>query len=436
MRELAYEIVFGTLEKEKHSDYLLHTIQEREKTLTVHQKSYLKRLAYGTIERAVELDAVLNQFSTTRVCRMDAAVRTVLRMALYEIRYMEQVPDAAACNEAVELVRKKGAGKYAGFVNGVLRNIVRQRDKIQLKESWIALSLPEPLLRHLISQYGKKTAEKIGRAFLEKENVLTIHVDTNRIPFEEYISLLQENNISFRHGHYMEHVLLLSGVSDVRTLPGFSEGFFFVQDESSMLPAVCAGICPGNTVIDVCAAPGGKTLHALHMLNGDGYVSARDVSSKKVNLLRENIQRMQYKNVESKVWDGVKPDDEWRERADVLLADVPCSGIGIIGKKPEIKYHALEQAERLVPLQRKICEASVTMLKPGGVFIYSTCTINHAENEENAAWLEEHLGLRRDSIDKFLPAALRNRMTEQGMLQMLPGVQKTDGFFVARFIKA
>lgn len=435
MRKLAYEIVFGTLENEQHSDSLLHMVQEREKSLTVHQKSYLKRLAYGTVERGIELDAILNQFSKTKVRQMDAAVRTVLRMALYEIRYMKQVPDAAACNEAVELVRKQGAGKYAGFVNGVLRNIVRQKETIRLKEDWVALSLPKPLMEHFVSQYGKKTAVKIGKAFLENESGFTIHIDTNRISVDEYAALLQKKEISFRHGYYMKNALLLSGVSDIRSLPGFSEGFFFVQDESSMLPALCAGICPGDTVVDVCGAPGGKTLHALRILNEEGYVSVRDVSSKKVGLLRENIRRMNYKNVESKVWDGVKQDEEWKERADVILADVPCSGIGLIGKKPEIKYHALRQAEKLVPLQRKICEASVTMLKPGGAFIYSTCTINHAENEENVMWLEEHLGLRRDSLNKFLPETLKNKMTEQGMLQMLPGIQESDGFFVARLLK-
>lgn len=435
MRELAYEIVFGTLENGQHSDALLHAVQEREKSLTVRQKSYLKRLAYGTVERGIEMDAILNQFSKTKVGQMDAAVRTVLRMAVYEIRYMNQVPDAAACNEAVELVRKKGSGRYAGFVNGVLRNIIRQKESIRLREDWVALSLPKPLMEHLVSQYGKKTAVKIGKAFLKKSGGVTIHINTDRISAEEYEQMLRERDISFQPGVYMEDARLLTKVSDIRLLPGYGEGLFFVQDESSMLPTLCAGIRPGDTVADVCAAPGGKTLHVLKLLQGKGMVSARDVSSKKVALLKENIRRMNYNNTECKVWDAVNPDAKWQGRADVVLADVPCSGIGIIGRKPEIKYHALGQAEKLVPLQRKICEASVKMLRPGGIFLYSTCTINRAENEENVMWLEEQMGLKRDSLDSFLPDILKNKMTGQGMLQMLPGIQKSDGFFVARLRK-
>lgn len=435
MRELAYEIVFGTLEKGMYSDTLLHSIQAREKMLSVQQKSYLKRLSYGAIERSIEMDSILNQFSKVHVSQMNPVVRTVLRMALYEIRYMKQVPDAAACNEAVELVRKKGGGKYTGFVNGLLRNIVRHKADIRLREDWVVLSLPEPLLEHLISQYGKKTAVRIGKAFLEKESGITIHIDTNRIEKENYTDMLSRAGVEFCNAVYMKDALIVSRVHDVCSLPGYEEGLFFVQDESSMLPAECAGIHPGDTVIDVCSAPGGKAVHALMRLKGEGWLSARDVSEHKVQRLQENIRRMSYTNVECKVWDATVPDRDWKERADVLLADVPCSGIGIIGRKPEIKYHALEQAEKLVPLQRKICENSVGMLKRGGIFIYSTCTINRAENEENVMWLEEHLGLKRESLNEFLPEQLQNKMTRQGMLQMLPGIQKSDGFFVARLVK-
>lgn len=435
MRELGYEIVWGTLEKEGHSDALFHRMLEKNPSLTSVQKGYLKRLSYGTIERGIELDAILNQFSHVRVRQMNPAVRTVLRMALYEIRYMEQVPDAAACNEAVELVRKKGGGQYAGFVNGILRNIIRQKSSLELREDWVRLSLPKPLMEHLTHQYGKKTAKKIGAAFLERGGETTLHIQTDRISVEEYGNLLEEKGISFRKGYYMPDALAVTGVNDVRTLPGYEEGLFFVQDESSMLSALCAGIRPGDTVVDLCSAPGGKALHALQLMAGNGLLSARDVSAAKVHIIQENMKRMRYDNAECKVWDATKEDTGWRGRADVVLADVPCSGIGIIGRKPEIKYHALSQVESLVSLQRKICENSVKMLKDGGTFLYSTCTIHRKENEENVSWLEEHLGLRRCSLNEFLPAVLQNKMTEQGMLQMLPGVQKSDGFFVARLIK-
>ena len=435
MREYAFDIIKGTLEEEGHSDTLFRDVLKKNSELTSTQKKYLKRVAYGTIERQIELDARISQFSKISVMQMDSDVRTVLRLAVYEIFHMEQVPDSAACNEAVNVIRKKKKEKYAGFVNGVLRNLIRNKDSIELKGDWIAVCLPKPLMVHLTEQYGKKTAKKIGNAFLERSGTVTLHIQTDRISVEEYEKLLHEHKVVFTPGYYMKDALILTGVNDVSTLPGYQEGFFFVQDESSMLPAMCAGIKPGDTIVDICSAPGGKALHALQMLQGEGFLSARDISEKKVHKIRENINRMNYKNVECKVWDATKDDVAWKEKADVILADVPCSGIGIIGRKPEIKYRAMDEIESLVPIQREICKRAVTMLKPGVTFIYSTCTISKKENEENVHWLIENLGLKPDCLDKYLPETLHNKMTAEGMLQMLPGVQKSDGFFVARLIK-
>ena len=435
MRELAFDIIKGTLEEQGHSDQLFHEILKNNPNLAPVQKRYLKRISYGTIERAIDLDARINQFSRVKVIQMDTVVRTVLRMAAYEIFYMEQVPDSAACNEAVELTRKKKKEKYVGFVNGVLRNIIRNKDKIDIKADWVKVSLPENLMIHLTEQYGKKTAKKIGNAFLERSGSVTLHIQTDRILVEKYTEMLKEREIFCEPGYYMEDALIVTGVNDVSLLPGYEEGYFFVQDESSMLPALCAGIKKGDIVVDVCSAPGGKTLHALQLLQGEGMLSARDVSEAKVHRIQENIKRMKYNNVECKVWDATTEDISWKEKADVVLADVPCSGIGIIGRKPEIKYRAMSEIESLVPLQREICESVVKMLKPGGTFIYSTCTINKKENEENVLWLQEKLGLKLSSLDEYIPESLHNKMTAEGMLQMLPGVQKSDGFFVARLIK-
>ena len=176
-------------------------------------------------------------------------------------------------------------------------------------------------------------------------------------------------------------------------------------------------------------------MHAWIQMEKKGILSARDVKEGKVAKIRENMKRMGYDPVLTKVWDATREDKEFYEKADVILADVPCSGLGIIGKKPEIKYHGLELAEELVPLQRKICERSLPMLKLGGVFIYSTCTINPGENQENVAWLVEHFDLETESLDPYLPEELQNKMTGQGMLQMLPGIMESDGFFVARLRK-
>lgn len=436
MREYAYDIVVGTLEEDGHSDELFHSCLQGHIEWSSQQKRFLKHLSYGTIERCIELDGILDQYSRTRVHHMDQPVRTVLRMALYEILYMDQVPESASCNEAVKLVKKRGGGRYASFVNGVLRTLVRQKDSLKVRKDWMRLSLPKTLFEHFVSSYGKKTAEKIGEAFLRRRGETTIHVRTDLIDLDSYREKLQAAEISCQPGYYHKDALILKGSCDIRELPGYEEGLFFVQDESSMLPVQCAGIHPGDLVVDVCSSPGGKAMHALMEMQGKGKLLARDISETKVSRIRENIKRLRFSGVTTQVWDAAKSDPANREKADVVLVDVPCSGIGIIGRKPEIKYHALESAAELIPLQRKICRASVELLKPGGVMIYSTCTIHRAENEENVLWMEENLGLERESLDKYLPEILCNRMTTQGMLQMLPGIQQSDGFFVARLKKA
>lgn len=435
MRQKAYEIVYGTMEKEGHSDRLFHRIVETEKTLSGQDKRLLKRLAYGTIEYCVESDAILSQVSKIPVRKMDPAVRTVLRMALYEIRHMDRIPEAVSCYEAVELLKSREGVRHTGFVNGILRTVLRNHDSLTLKEEWERLSLPKSLYEHLVSRYGRKTVKRIGAAFLQSRQAITLHIDTSKVSLPVFAAKLEEEGIEAKKAHYMADALIVSQIEDVTSLPGYEKGWFFVQDESSMLPVTCAGIQPGDEVVDVCSAPGGKAMHALLCLAGKGTLSARDKSTGKVEQIQQNIRRMGFEQAVCKVWDGTVPDPEWRERADVVLADVPCSGIGIIGRKPEIKYRAMETVYPLAAVQRQIAEASVAMLKPGGVLLYSTCTIHPAENEENVEWLVRHCGLRPESLDPYLPETLCNRMTAQGMLQMLPGIHKSDGFFVARLRK-
>lgn len=435
MREHAYRIVCGTLEQGGHSDVLFHQCLFEHPDLASVDKGFIKRLAFGTIERCPELDARIRKVSSLAVEKMESSVRTILRMAVYEIVYMEQIPVPVSCNEAVELAKRRESGRYASFVNGVLRNVVRESENFVIESDAVRYSLPEELMDHLTARYGRKTARKIGAAFLERTGAVTIHVDTNKISAAAYKRLLEEQGIAAQFGFYMPDAIVIERSPDITQLPGYQEGWFFVQDESSMLPVLCAGIEPGHCVADVCGAPGGKAIHTLIRLRGEGKLIVRDVKAKKVERIRENIRRMQYDNVICECRDARCEDAANRGKMDVVLADVPCSGIGIIGRKPEIKYHAMEQIKELVILQRDICRRAVQLLKPGGIFLYSTCTVSPAENEENVAWLEENLELRRSSLDEFLPDVLKNKMTKQGMLQMLPGIQNSDGFFVARLEK-
>lgn len=448
MRNTVFDIVYGTLEKGVHSDELFHRSVEEKSgacVLTKQEKSFVRRISYGTIERVIELDRVIDHFSRTPVRKMKPVIRTILRMGVYELLYMDSVPESATCNEMVKLAKKRKFQSLSGFVNGVLRNVARA-DKENLRKELLEqcltekeklsflYSMPLELVEMLTDTYGAKTAERMFASFYE-DNPVTIRVQTMNADVGQVREELEKAGICVAPCENHEQAFHLRGVDQIDRLPGFAEGHFTVQDERSLLPVMVSGIKPGDRVADVCSSPGGKALYAVDRLRGQGMVSARDVSGQKVQKIKENAERLRADNLEIKVWDGAVPDDAWFEKADVVLADVPCSGIGVIGRKPEIRYTALQNAKELQKLQRSIVTGAVSMLKPGGILVYSTCTVNPAENEENAKWIEENLPLTLVSLDEFLPESLKNSMTARGMLQILPGIQKGDGFFVAKFRK-
>lgn len=448
MRKIAFDIVYGTLENEGHSDELFRrAVAKRidEKVLTKQEKNFVRRVSYGTVERVPELDRVINHFSKTPVKKMKPVIRTILRVGVYELLYMDSIPESATCNELVKLTKKKKFQNLSGFVNGVLRNVARA-DKEKLRNELLTecrteneklsflYSMPSELTEMLVKAYGKKTVAKILASFYE-ENPVTIRIQKMNATAEQVKEDLENIGLSVSPCRYVEDAFHIEGNFLVEELPGFAEGHFTIQDESSMLPVLVSGIQPGYRIIDVCSSPGGKALHAVDKLQGDGVVSARDVSEQKIERIIENANRLKANNIEIKVWDGRVSDLEWFEKADVVIVDVPCSGIGVIGRKPEIKYTAVQHMVELQKLQREIVTSAVKMIKPGGTLIYSTCTVNPAENEENAKWIAENLALDMVSLDEYLPEELKNKMTAQGMLQILPGIHEGDGFFVAKFVK-
>ncbi len=450
MRTIAFDIIYGVMEQGEHSDERFHLLAEQGRqtdgrAFTKQEKSFLRRLSYGTIERALFLDAVIELFSKIPVVKMKPAIRTIIRMGTYEILFMDAVPVSATCNEMVKLARKKRWDSLSGFVNGVLRNIAREEKQMLQKKACqkasspekrlsVLYSVPEELAHMLVQSYGKKTAEKILASFYDNRPV-TIRVQTMNASVEQVKEELAQAGVCVTEGAYMDTSLAIRDFERIESLPGFDEGHFVVQDESSMLPVLVSGIQPGDTVLDVCASPGGKTFHAADLLKGGGTVLARDVSQKKLRRLRENAERLRAGHVTIEQWDAAEIDESLNGRADVVLVDVPCSGIGVIGRKPEIRYHAMEHAGELPELQKKIAAGAAAALRPGGALVYSTCTIHPRENEEVAEWIERHLPLKRVSLDAYLPASLKNGMTARGMIQILPGLQACDGFFAARFIK-
>lgn len=443
-REIVLKILLREEEKGTYSHLIVREELDRLSGIPAMQRSFIKRLAEGTVERKIEMDAVINHFSKTPVRKMDRIILCILRMSIYQIMYMDSVPDSAACNEAVKLAKRGGRAKLSGFVNGVLRNVVREKEsgalyeRRQKQSMSVRYSMPQWIVSMWKEQLGYDRTESLLKALLEVRPVcIRIDERLSADQRENLIASLKESGVKVRQGQYFDCCLELTGTSAINRLPGYTEGLWAVQDESSMFVAQAAGLHDGDIVCDVCASPGGKAMHCasrLAALGNRGHVYAFDLSPAKTAKIMENVRRMKLTNVSVSLRDARTPAGSLTGRADVLLCDVPCSGLGVMGRKRDIKYNVTKTAlSQLSELQKEILRASADILKPGGTLIYSTCTINRGENEENAAFIEKELSLVPDDLAPFLPENVQG--IRGNCLQLMPDVHKTDGFFLARFKK-
>lgn len=445
-RELAFQILYRVAEKGEYSHFVLAETLEKAESLEKRDRAFVTRLCEGTLERIITIDYLLDRFSKTKTEKMKPVVRTILRMSVYQMFYMDRVPDSAVCNEAVKLAKKKGFSGLSGFINGILRTMARSRAKIEEGSFYpgreaepagslgIRYSLPEWLCEYFIKAYGAERAEQIAAGCLRNPKT-TVCVNETKLSAESLEERLLAGGIAAEKGAYVPNSLRLSGYDTLEQLTEFGQGMFQVQDESSMLVAYTAGLKKGDFVVDVCAAPGGKALHAAQRLEclGGGSVLARDVSRKKTDLIEENRMRCNTKNLTIEQWDALQPDARLYGKADVVLADLPCSGIGILAKKPEIRCRMTKEAQKeLAELQRNILSVVHRYVKPGGILMYSTCTINKEENEENAAYFCRQFGFEIESLQPVLPEPLKKEVSPDGTLQLLPGVHDCDGFFIAK----
>ncbi len=442
-RELVLDMLAEITSGKEYSHRVIGQVLEKYDYMSGQDKAFMKRLTEGTIERQIQLDYVIDSVSKVPVRKMKPLIRNLLRMSVYQILFMDAVPDSAACNEAVKLAGKRKFHGLKGFVNGVLRNVIRQKDGIaypdRQKEPVKALSVlyscPEWIVEMWDGEYGAERTEKILKGLLEIHPV-TLRIDETlgAAEKEEALAELEKETKEVRPHPYLPYAVTVQGIEGLHRLSAFRKGKITVQDISSMLAVEAAGISPGDTVLDVCAAPGGKSFHAACKTGPEGLVLARDVSEKKAALLRDNKERMKKEQVKIQVQDALDPDPDSVESADVVLLDAPCSGLGILGKKRDIKYRVSEESLRsIVVLQRAIVDTVWRYVKPGGVLVYSTCTIHKEENQDMAAYITGNYPFRAESLQPYLPECLCSRETEKGSLQLLPGIHESDGFFIARF---
>ena len=476
-RAVVLDILIEVLE---HGGFSHQTIYRllNEEGFTSKERAFAVRLARGTIENALLLDDCIDQVSKTPVRKMKPLVRNVLREAVYQIRFMDNVPDSAAVNEAVKLMRKRGLSQLSGFVNGVLRGYLRARDagkEPQPRTDEARYSTPQWILDLWQESYPSEMKSILEG--LNQKPDLTVAVNTRKISAEDLISRLREEGVEAelleteqveaelleteqvctvtgqpgsksegpggrQKSSSLDKIRLNSSV-DLERLPEFKEGLFYVQDLSSMLPAeaVMENLSQADdqgsykqtddqgsykqaddqdsskqtddqgsgkqtdtqaplTVIDLCSAPGGKSINMSLLLGENANIISRDQSEEKIGKIRENAARLGISNIHPQVWDGTKTDPDMIGKADIILADLPCSGLGVFNRKPDIKYRVNEKdLQELQNLQREILTASLPYLKDGGLLVYSTCTVNPGENQENRDWIlreAPHLSLIED----------------------------------------
>lgn len=444
VREVVLDILLELAKGEEYSNVLIAGVLDKYDYLEGREKAFIKRVCEGTIERRIQIDFVLGQYSKTPVTKMKPLIRELLRMSVYQLLFMEHISPAAVCNEAVKLAKKRRFSQLQGFVNGVLRNIARgkesivwpDREKDQGAYLSVRYSMPLWLVEHFTDAYGPEACEKILQAFLKRKAVC-VRLDEGLTDGErEALLHAWERQGAAVSGHpWLPYAFYLQGAAGVRHLAGYEEGRFAVQDASSMLVVEAAGIRPEDTVVDVCAAPGGKALHAAGKLGGTGQVIACDVSRYKTDKIEENRARMGIQNVDIRVRDARVRDQSLVGQADVLLADVPCSGLGVIGHKQDIKYRVTKESlTQIVSLQKEIITNVIEYIKQGGILMYSTCTMNPSENEKMAEWICDTFAFEPVDMTQELPEALKEQ-AERGMVQLLPGVHETDGFFFAKLRK-
>ncbi len=437
-REIVLHMLIESLEDGKFSHMVQNNALKKYQYLEKQERSFISRLYIGTVKSYITLDYIIDEFSKLSVKKMKPLIRNLLRLSVYQIFKMDQVPDSAACNEAVKIIKRSKYKKLSAFVNGVLRNIVRNKNNIKFPslekspEKYLSViySVPEWLVDLMIKQYGTEISERVFSASLDERRT-SIRCNQKKVTPKQLIDHFEEDKIVWEQSPILDYAFNISGYDYLEKEKSFKKGLYAVQDVSSMLVCEAAGIKDGDYIIDVCAAPGGKALHGAEK---GKLVSARDLTQRKISFIDENILRMGFDNVETMVWDATKKHEGSIQKADIVIADLPCSGLGVLGKKADIKYQmSQKQLSQLVDLQRQILEVVKDYVKPGGILIYSTCTLNKEENIGNMDWfLENNQEFKPESLEEYLPKSLDSDTKGLGYLQLIQGVDQTDGFFLAR----
>ncbi|MGB6033691.1 MAG: 16S rRNA (cytosine(967)-C(5))-methyltransferase RsmB [Bacteroidota bacterium] len=401
-------------------------------------KGLLTEIAHGVLRWQSRLDWVLNGFSHGNFAKSEINIKNALRVALYQILFLGRVPHSAAVNEAVEFVKRIRGEKPAGLVNAVLRNIIRNMDGIrypdrkadEIQYLSVFFAHPQWMVKRWVSRFGVEEATRLFQANNERPS-LSLRINTLKIEPVSFLRQLEQQKITYTGSSHIDYFVKVKRLTRIGQMELFRNGMFTIQDESAALPGILLAPRPGDRVVDLCAAPGGKTTHIAELMKNDGEIVALDKYEAKLNLIRASCDRLGCTIVSLRVGDAMQYE---QESVDKVLLDVPCSGLGVLAKKPDIKWKRdVSDIYRLREFQLQFIESAARLLKAGGVLVYCTCT---TEPEENQGIVQEFLRTHPDfSLDHAGQYVSKDLVSEDGYIETFPHRHEMDGSFAARLIR-
>ena len=435
-REVALSVLERCRRNQAFSDALLGNAMQSA-GLNSKDSALCTRLCYGILQNMLLCDFYIDHFAV-KAQKLEPKVRDILRLSVYQILFMDKIPSHAAVSEGVELCKKSGFARASGLVNAVLHKISDNKDKLptipynDINEYLsIKYSTPIELVRKLDNEFGAEFTEGLLRANNEVAP-LTIQVNTLKISSDELIPMLESKGIFVMPHDLLPDCFDIYGTGDIAGLDEHKNGLIYVQDAAARLSVLAAEPKSGDTVLDACGAPGGKSFASAIAMKNSGKIYSNDIHENKLTRVKEGAKRMGIDIIATGVMDASKPDKSLNASCDLVIADVPCSGLGVIRKKPDIRYKALSEIERLPEAQFNILNGLAPCVKPGGVLLYSTCTILEQENGRVIdRFLQEHKEFSAESF--VLPAPIGE--VESGRLSLYPHIHHTDGFFVCKLRK-
>lgn len=440
-RLIAVKTLFDIEEKKSFSNIKLNQYFKQYNPDPI-DRAFATEILYGTIRWKLRIDYMIQKFSKLKLSKLSPWVLCCIRAGVYQIFFMDKVPDFAAVNQAVELV-KINDKKASSFVNGVLRNILRNKDefnKIDIKNKIEKLSIEYSHPEWFVDKFIKIYGEAFVKALMNVNNTppgLTIRVNTLKCKKEELVKMLSSKGIECIEGRLSE-ALLLKGFNSIEKSEEFSEGLFTIQDESSMLAVRVLDPKAGDKILDLCSAPGGKSTGMAQLMENKGEILSFDIHEHKLALINKNTKRLGIDIIKTRLKDSTVFDEEYKDYADKVLLDAPCSGLGLIRKKPEIRWTVTQKdIIELQKIQMDIISNASNYVKKGGTLVYSTCTISQEENEEIIQYfLDKNENFKLESICKYLPDDIKKDDTCcKGYIKLFPNIHGLDGFFIAKLLR-